>query len=72
MSVVYPIGLLLKFSFSEKATQFWSYHPLDLMFTKQTSNQVGDKSNFFGLLRKAELYLPFPTGIIEEISSAIK
>ena len=25
---------LLKFSFSEKATKMWSYHPLDLTFTK--------------------------------------
>ena len=37
---------ILKFSFSWKATKVWNYHPLDLTFTKQTSNQVGDNSTF--------------------------
>ena len=37
---------LIKFSFSENATKIWSYHPFDLMFTKQKSNPMGDDSKF--------------------------
>jgi hypothetical protein len=56
---------LVKFSFSEKATKIWSYHPLDLTtFTYLPLLSKGKCEikrviilNFCGLLRKAELYL---------------
>ena len=35
-----------KIEFFEKATKIGNYHPLDLMFTKNTSNLVDDKSQF--------------------------
>ena len=46
------IQVIVKFSFSEKATKIWSYHPLD--FSKRQIKWV-ITLNFYGLLRKAEL-----------------
>ena len=42
----------VKFSFFEKATKFWSYHPLDLTFTKKMSNQVGNNFKFLRPFQK--------------------
>ena len=48
----------VKFSFSEKATKIWSYHPLDLTFTlSKYQIKWVITLNFCGLLRKAELYI---------------
>ena len=37
---------LVKFSFSEKATKIWSYHPLDLTFIKPNVKSTGDNFKF--------------------------
>ena len=45
------------FSFSEKATKIWSYHPLDLTFTKSKCQiKWVTTLNFCCLLTKTELY----------------
>ena len=60
-----PSCFKLKFSFSEKATKIWSYHPLDLTFTKQTSNQLGDNSKFLWPSQKSwTLPTPHATGCL--------
>ena len=47
----------LKFSFFEKATKIWSYHPLDLMSTiSKCQIKWVITLKFFELFRKAELY----------------
>jgi hypothetical protein len=48
-------AISVNFGHSEKAAKISNNPPLDLTFTKGTSNHVGDCFKFCGLLRKPEL-----------------
>ena len=52
----YFVFRIIKFGHSEKATKIWNHLPLDLTFSKLTSNQVEDGFKSCGILRKAEFY----------------
>ena len=48
---------VVELKFSEKATKIWQTLLIELPFTEEMANQLGDfVSNFCGLLRKPELY----------------